>query len=169
MHHPDWWRQRNRRPHGSEIECALYFGICRRTGLSSESRKVSNRNVQIQPPWFLGEESAGGGPCPLYYIDVQACLPGLLIIVAAAAWNSYINSNRLLITKDGFGMLKYNPSDNGNDEDLSQFEETVLFSEVKNWFMTLVGLLIRSSTINFFPLFWDTKSVEAVLEERIDQ
>mmetsp|Transcript_15279 Transcript_15279/g.31347 ORF Transcript_15279/g.31347 Transcript_15279/m.31347 type:complete len:217 (-) Transcript_15279:73-723(-) len=124
-------------------------------------------SVQIQPPWFTGKDTAGGGLCPPEYIDASACLPGLAIIALAVAWTSYIDSNRLLITKKGIGTLDTGGSSNSSSDG---FEETVLFSDVKDWFMTPIGLVVRSSsasTTNFFPLGWDSKSVEAVLEERI--
>jgi len=115
---------------------------------------------QWQPPWFTGVD-VGGGICPPEYYNLAAAAPGLAIIGAGVAWASYIESNRLLVTNTGIGTLPKN-------NDIKEFEETVLFNDVEDWFMTPVGLVVKSSeTTDFFPLTWDQKSVEAVLEERI--
>ena len=103
----------------------------------------------------------GGGICPPEYYNLAAAAPGLAIIGAGVAWASYIESNRLLVTNTGIGTLPKN-------NDIKEFEETVLFKDVEDWFMTPVGLVVKSpETTSFFPLTWDQKSVEAVLEERI--
>ena len=117
---------------------------------------------QIQPPWFSGGDTIGGGFCPPEYYSLQASLPGLSIIIIALAWNSYINSNRLLITQKGIGTL------NAAGAPDDAFEEAILFSQIKKWYMTPLGLVIVSSAggNKFFPLSWDQKSVEALLEER---
>jgi hypothetical protein len=117
-------------------------------------------SVAFQPPWFNGNEYAGGGLCPPEYYNLVASAPGLAIIGAAAVWALYIESNRLLVTDEGLGTLS-----NGSEK--CDFEETVLFSEIEDWFMTPVGLVVRSSETKFFPMSWDAKSLEAVLEERI--
>ena len=114
----------------------------------------------IQPPWYSGIEGVGG-ICPPEYYNLGASLPGLAIIGAAAAWAFSIEANRLLVTKKGLGTASVNSG-------VSEFEEEVLFSEVESWFMTPVGLVVKSpETTKFFPLTWDQKSLEAVLEQRI--
>ena len=119
---------------------------------------------QIQPPWFLGNEQAGGGICPPEFWNPQALLPGLVVIACAAALNSYINSNRLLITEKGMGTIQ-------TDQDISSrdYQEPILFSEISEWFMTPVGLILKQTSTKtiFLPLFWEQKSVEALLEKRL--
>lgn len=117
-------------------------------------------SVSFQPPWFNGNEYAGGGLCPPEYWNLAASAPGLAIIGAAAVWALSIESNRLLVTDEGLGSLS-----NGGEK--SDFEATVLFSEIEDWFMTPVGLVVKSPETKFFPMGWDSKSLEAVLEERI--
>mmetsp|Transcript_39515 Transcript_39515/g.39971 ORF Transcript_39515/g.39971 Transcript_39515/m.39971 type:complete len:244 (+) Transcript_39515:86-817(+) len=144
--------------------------------------------VSIQPPWFSGNPvTAGGGLCPLEYIHIDTCVPGVCIMLASVVWNSYIQSNdRLVITNKGIGttrILDCNNNDNNKDDHTTnnQFKETVLFSDVTNWFMTPIGLVVQSTTSSspsastsaastmpsLFPLYWDSKSVETILKARI--
>ncbi len=116
---------------------------------------------QIQPPWFSGLPDASGGICPPEYYSLAASAPGLAIIGAAAAWATYIDSNRLLVTKNGIGTIPAK-------EEIKEFKEKVLFKDITNWFLTPVGLVVKSSeTINFFPLAWDAKGLETLLEDRM--
>jgi len=118
--------------------------------------------AMIQPPWYSGIEGVGG-ICPPEYWNLGASLPGLAIIGAAAAWALSLESNRLLVTENGLGTASVN-------SDIGEFDETVSISDIENWFMTPVGLVVKSSeTTAFFPLTWDQKSLEAVLEERIPE
>ena len=117
-------------------------------------------SAMIQPPWYNGVEGVGG-ICPPEYYNLGASLPGLAIIGAATALMISIDANRLLVTKKGLGTASVKSG-------VSGFEEEVLFSEIDDWFISPVGLVVKSSgTTNFFPLTWDPKSLEAVLEERI--
>ena len=116
---------------------------------------------QIQPPWFSGLPDASGGICPPEYWNLGASAPGLAILAVAAAWTAYVDSNRLLVTKKGFGTIPIK-------EDVKGFKEIVLFKDVTNWFMTPVGLVVKSSeTTKIFPLAWDSKGLETLLEDRL--
>ena len=116
---------------------------------------------QIQPPWFSGLPDASGGICPPQYYSLVASAPGLVILGAAVAWATYVDANRLLVTNKGLGT-------NPIDQDISDFEETVLFDDITDWFMLPVGLVVKSSeTTNFFPLAWDSKGLETLLEDRL--
>ena len=119
------------------------------------------KSVQIQPPWFTG--AGGGGLCPPEYYNLEAILPGLLIIGLAVVLSNYINSNRLLITMKGIGNVE-----SKIDIGVEKQTEEILFNDIDEWNMTPAGLMVKhSSKTSFFPLFWDSKSVEALLEERI--
>lgn len=116
--------------------------------------------AQIQPPWFLGDTGAGGGICPPEYWNLQTLLPGGAVVAFALGLGFYFNSNRLLITEKGLGNFPV-------DSDRSEFKEEIMFSEISDWVMTPVGLIVKASKIAFFPLAWDQKSVEAIMEERV--
>jgi hypothetical protein len=117
---------------------------------------------QFQPPWFLGNADAGGGLCPPEFWNAGALLPGLVILGGALVFNQYITSNRLLITDDGVGVV---PSEVKKEER----SDLTPFNDIENWFMTPVGLFLKlnSGSFKVFPLAWDQKSVEAVLEDRL--
>lgn len=115
---------------------------------------------QIQPPWFNGNLDAGGGICPPEYYNLAASAPGLAIIGAAVTWALYVNNNRLLVTNKGLGI---NPLKGG----IKEFDEEFLFKDIKEWIMTPAGLIVKSSETKFYPLAWDQKSLECLLEDRI--
>lgn len=116
---------------------------------------------QIQPPWFSGLPDASGGICPPQYYSLAASAPGLVILGAAVAWATYVDSNRLLVTDKGLGTIP-------TEQDIGNFEETVLFDDITDWFMLPVGLVVKSAeSTNFFPLAWDSKGLETLLEDRL--
>jgi hypothetical protein len=114
---------------------------------------------QIQPPWFNGNPYAGGGICPPEFYSIVASAPGLAILSVAFASFLYFDANRMLVTKKGLGTL--------SGTDMSSFQEEVLFKDIEEWFTTPFGLVVKSEGFKFFPVSWDTKSLEALLEERI--
>lgn len=117
---------------------------------------------QLQPPWFLGNSDAGGGLCPPEFWNIGALVPGILIISIAIVLNQYFVSNRLLITDSSIGLA---------DPEALKDQVTGLesFRDIDTWFMTPVGLVLKlnSGGYKIFPLAWDQKSVEAVLEDRL--
>ena len=127
-------------------------------------------SVQWQAPWFSGNVQNGGGLCPVEYWNLGAVLPGVLIIVGAATLYDYIKSNRLLITDTSLGTVPVT-IDLTTTGDSDAVADLVSFSDIENWYMTPVGLMLKTTKPNsnykFFPLFWDQKSVEAVLDDRI--
>ena len=117
--------------------------------------------VQIQPPWFTGP--GGGGICPPEYYNFGAIVPGLLIIGSAFALYKNISSNRLLITSKGLGTI-----DTSMDIKAEKQPEEILFKDIEEWNMTPAGLIVKhSSETSFFPLFWDSNDVKALLEDRL--
>lgn len=116
---------------------------------------------QIQPPWFTG--GAGAGLCPPEFWSAGTVLPGIAILATALALNAYISSNRLLITERAIGIA---PS-SAAAEEIAQ--SLTPLAEVDEWFVTPLGLVLKldSGTYRAFPLAWDQKSVEAVLEDRL--
>jgi len=118
-------------------------------------------DAQIQPPWFNG--SGGAGFCPPEYYNLGAVVPGIAIILAALALNMNISSNRLLVTTKGIGTI-----DKTMDIGAVKQPEEILFKDIDEWNMTPAGLIVKhSSSTAFFPLYWDQKSVEALLDERV--
>ena len=114
---------------------------------------------QIQPPWFTG--SGGGGICPPEFYNFAAIVPGLLLLISSIALYQNISANRLLITSRGLGIVEA-------QRNIQSAPEDILFEDIEDWNMTPVGLFVQhSSKSSFFPLFWDSKSVEALLEDRI--
>jgi len=121
---------------------------------------------QIQAPWYLGDAEDGSGICPPEFWNWGAVAPGLVLIAGALAINSYINSNRLLVTATGLGTI---PESLAVSEAIKE-DGFVEFSDIDSYFMSPVGLFTKlksTSSNKFFPLFWDQKSVEALLENRL--
>ena len=120
------------------------------------------QSVQIQPPWFTGA-GGGGGICPPEYYSLEAVVPGLVLIGAAVTLSKSIDSKRFLITTKGLGTI-----DRTLDIGVKKQPEQIFFEDVEEWNMTPFGLLVKhSSETSFFPLFWDSKDVEAVLADRV--
>ena len=93
-----------------------------------------------------------------------------MIIVGAATLYDYIKSNRLLITDTGLGTVPVTIDLSTTTNDSDTAADLVSFSDIENWYMTPLGLILKTkpnSNYKFFPLFWDQKSVEAVLDDRI--
>ena len=119
------------------------------------------KSVQIQPPWFNG--AGGGGICPPEYYSLAAVIPGLVLFGAALVLSKNIDSNRLLVTTKGLGTI-----DSKVDIGVEKQPEEILFKDVEEWNMTPFGLFVKhSSETSFFPLFWDSKDVEAMLADRV--
>lgn len=126
-------------------------------------------SVQIQPPWFSGTE--GGGLCPPEYWNLPAALPGAVIFAATAAVVSYINSNRLLVTETGFGVVPVTGTKDALEVVVNK-DDLISFKDVEEWFVTPVGLVVKqkSSTgggTSFFPTCWDANDVKALLDDRL--
>ena len=109
---------------------------------------------------YLG--SSGASFCPPEYWNLGLSLPGIIIILAAVALNVYANFNRLVVTDKSLGIIT-------TDADVSS-AELIDFNKIEKWSMTPVGLLVQeasSGRSKLFPAFWDNKSVEVLLEDRM--
>mmetsp|Transcript_4021 Transcript_4021/g.5459 ORF Transcript_4021/g.5459 Transcript_4021/m.5459 type:complete len:197 (-) Transcript_4021:755-1345(-) len=109
---------------------------------------------------YLG--SSGASFCPPEYWDLGLSLPGIIIILAAVALNVYANINRLVVTDKALGVVT-------TDADVSS-AELIDFNKIEKWSMTPVGLLVQeasSGRSKLFPAFWDNKSVQVLLEDRM--
>jgi len=129
-------------------------------------------DVQIQPPWFQG--AGGAGFCPPDYWSLPAEGVGFAILAAAVALDSYTKTNRLLIDNNGIGVVEVEDTGNGLKDNLAVVDNEkkssmIAFKDITDWKMTPVGLIIEtsSSSKEFFFVAWDSKSVEAVLQERL--
>jgi len=130
-------------------------------------------SIQIQPPWFKGD-GIGAGICPLEYWNLPTALVGAAIIAVGAAYNYYSTENRLLIDSSGIGTVKVKRRLKKETEGLvidDRIDNMVLFSDIADWKMTPLGLLInrKLSSSSFYTIAWDSKSVEELLKERLKQ
>lgn len=121
---------------------------------------------QFQVPWFKGE--GGSGLCPPEFWNAAALAPGFVLVLVGLALNVYSQSNRLLITDTSIGMVSSNQDMTTLEDDSSS--TLTRFQDIDEWTMTPVGLVLKlkSSSYSFFPSFWDVKSVEALLDDRLD-
>merc|ERR1712032_799868 len=97
------------------------------------------------------------------------------ILIASFLFLQYVKSNRLLIT-DSYLQFPVAVKENGKDSVLMDKkllqEDTVTtkiqFKDIADWSMNPFGLVVetKENEKSFFPMYWDEKSVEAVLEDR---
>mmetsp|Transcript_20958 Transcript_20958/g.31617 ORF Transcript_20958/g.31617 Transcript_20958/m.31617 type:complete len:211 (+) Transcript_20958:31-663(+) len=130
-------------------------------------------DYQFQVPWFKGD--GGSGLCPPEFWNAGALAPGFVLIILGLALNAYSQSNRLLITDTSIGMISTHQditsTTTTSSSSSSSLESSLTqFQDIEEWTMTPLGLVLKlkSSSYKFFPSFWDPKSVEALLSDRLD-
>lgn len=129
-------------------------------------------DVQVQPPWFTGV--GGAGFCPPEYWNASTVGVGVVLLALAVAVDSYTKKNRLLIDDRGLGVVTVEDTGGGMEDsfavvDDEKKDDMIPFRDITDWKVTPVGLVVETSSSGkkFFPVAWDSKSVEAVLGERL--
>ena len=136
---------------GKSSEPSLYYWVRGISGIFAEPRQVPRARADPTPMVQQKLECRRRHPSP----------PSITIwLPPHRAWRSSAlqchgllasTKNRLLVTKKGLGMSPVSSE----------------LKDIKDWFMTPAGLVVKSSETKFYPLAWDLKSLECLLEDRI--
>eukprot|EP00578_Thalassiosira_sp_NH16_P003979 CAMPEP_0181132546 /NCGR_PEP_ID=MMETSP1071-20121207/31050_1 /TAXON_ID=35127 /ORGANISM="Thalassiosira sp., Strain NH16" /LENGTH=195 /DNA_ID=CAMNT_0023218881 /DNA_START=38 /DNA_END=625 /DNA_ORIENTATION=- len=138
----------------------LYAGF---QGVLPSLAKCPNE-LQFQPPWYLGD--GGSGLCPSEYWNLATAAPGFVLLAASAWLYAYAGANRLVVTERAVGVV--NVGADVTAEDAREY--LIAFNDIEAYNLLPFGLSVTTKSeggSKFFPLFWDSNDVKALLEERV--
>ena len=120
--------------------------------------------AQINPPWYNGAGTSGG-LCPVEYWNWPPVAVGVAFFALAACLAAYGRDHRLLVDPTSVRVVKVNAALETIENDARPVE----FSSIEEWSMSPVGLFVRTKggDARLFPLFYDAKSAEALVDEAI--
>ena len=122
--------------------------------------------AQINPPWYNGAGTSGG-LCPVEYWNWPPVAVGVAFFALAACLAAYGRDHRLLVDPTSVRVVKVNAA----LETIENDERPVEFASIAEWSVSPLGLFVRTKggQSRLFPLFYDAKSAEALMEEAIEK